>query len=429
MTKAPSTCALTVRGRSYFIRRFAVEVVEGVDRGKRVESSSDALTIGGEQGVDLQLTDQAVSRHHCTVRATARGLEVRDLGSTNGTFVGKCELVRGYVASGARLGVGESVVSVEILDDELEQPLDDADRFGGMLGASPAMQRLYPVLRRIAESDGTVLLTGESGTGKEVAAEAIHRASSRAGGPFVAINCGALPIHLVESELFGHERGAFTGATARIGAFEGAAGGTVLLDEIGELPLAVQPVLLRVLENHKVRPVGAVHERRVDVRVVAATHRDLRELVNQRLFRADLYFRLNVLSVELPPLRDRREDIPMLARTFWRDFRDDEPPAELVAALARQDWPGNVRELRNAIERGAIVGILPSEERSGGSYGDEKDAVITRWEREFIADLVSRHQGNLSAASRAARMGRSYLRRLARKYGVLEAEARETDEA
>jgi transcriptional regulator with GAF, ATPase, and Fis domain len=411
---------LTVRGQSYVIRRFAVGVVDGPDRGARAVASSDQLTVGAEHGVDLRLTDPAVSRHHCAIRATARGLEVRDLGSTNGTMLQGCEIVRAYITANTQLKIGNTVIAVEVLGDEITEPMATDDRCFDLVGGSTAMRRIYPMLLRYAESDGTVLITGETGTGKELAAEAIHRASRRSKGPFVAINCGALSSQLTESELFGHVRGAFTGADAdRRGAFEQADGGTVFLDEVGELPPSVQPLLLRVLESRTIRPLGANGERKVDVRVIAATHRDLRAAVNRRQFRADLYFRLQVLPIELPPLREREGDVALLAELFWRELRESAVPAELLANLARQSWPGNVRELRNAVERAALVGWSAGDRvETERCYAEARQQALAAWEREWLAALVTHHGGNLSAASRAARMARTYLRRLVLRHNI-----------
>jgi DNA-binding NtrC family response regulator len=414
--RAPAT--LTVRGRSIAIRLFEVSVVEGPDRGKRAVSRGDELTIGTSPGNDLELTDPGVSRHHCAIRTTERGLELRDLASTNGTLLGDCEVARVVLRGAARLRLGSTVVAIELLDREIDEPLADDHRHGDLIGASPAMRRLYPVIQRCAESTATVLIEGETGTGKELVAESIHRASSRRHGPFVVVDCGALPRTLIESELFGHVRGAFTGADRdRAGALVGAAGGTVLLDEIGELPLALQPVLLRALEHRTVRPIGGPRHQPIDVRLLAATHRDLRIEVNRKRFRADLYYRLHVLRIELPPLRQRPGDIAVLAEHFWRTFRPDAaPPAELIAELVAQPWPGNVRELRNAIERAAVSAAPPAEPRPAQSYVEAKAQAIDDWECGWVEQLLAAHHGNLSRAARAARMGRSHLRQLARRH-------------
>jgi transcriptional regulator with GAF, ATPase, and Fis domain len=416
----PSPPTQTVRGNTVYVRRFQVDVIDGPDRGATTASTSDEVTIGTADGVDLRLTDPAVSRHHCALRATERGLELRDLGSTNGTFAGDAEIVRGFVRTGARIRIGTTTLGVALRGDEIAQPLASDDRFGEVLGASPAMRRLYPVLERCAHSDITVLLQGETGTGKELVAEAIHRASARRDGPFVVVDCGALPRQLTESELFGHVRGAFTGADAdRAGAFETASGGTIFLDEIGELALELQPLLLRTLENRTIRRVGANQHREIDVRVIAASHRDLRIEVNARRFRADLFYRLHVMRIVLPGLVDRAEDIPLLAEHFWRTFRPDRAiPAEVVSELARQRWPGNVRELRNAVERIALFGREPGDADPVLSYGQAKDRASREWEQRWIRDLLHASDHNVSRAARTGQMSRSHLRELVQRYGL-----------
>jgi DNA-binding NtrC family response regulator len=413
---------LLVRGQTVLVSQFEVSVVEGADRGKRVISSSEELSIGTADGNDLQLTDASVSRHHCVVRVDERGLEVCDLASRNGTHFGNVELLRAYVQSGVRIRIGQTTLVIEVLDKDLEQPIAATDRFGPILGGSPVMRRLYPLIEQCGSNSSTVLIVGETGTGKELIAEAIHASSDRRSGPFVAIDCSSLSHDLAESELFGHEQGAFTGAeTSRIGAFESAQGGTILLDAIGELPLALQPLLLRALENRTIRRIGSNDQKAVDVRVIAACHRDLRELVNAKRFRPDLYFRLHVIRIAVPPLRDRAGDIALLAAHYWRAFRSDPIPVAFVDQLATQSWPGNVRELRNAVERAAQLGWTPQRVpvvEVGQSYGDAKERALAEWERVWVDQLIRDHGGNLSRAARAARMGRSHLRELARKHGV-----------
>jgi transcriptional regulator with AAA-type ATPase domain len=338
---------------------YRVTVVRGPDKGKEARAQRTDLVVGTQAGSDLQLTDTTVSRNHCAIEARPEGFLLRDLGSTNGTRVGGVRVVEGYVEPGAELDLGETRLRLLAVDAPLEIPLYAGDRFGPMLGASTEMRRLFALLHRAARSDATVLLLGETGTGKDLAAEAIHLASDRASRPFVVIDCSAIPENLIESELFGHERGAFTGAVERrAGAFESAHGGTVFLDEIGELPRAMQPKLLRVLERRVVKPVGANQALQVDVRVVAATNRDLRAEVNRGNFREDLYFRLSVITARMPPLRDRDDDVTLLAESFWRALAPDRPelPSELRERLRAHGWPGNVRELRNAVERAAALG-------------------------------------------------------------------------
>jgi transcriptional regulator with GAF, ATPase, and Fis domain len=420
-TDPKSTRALTVRDRVAYIPRFAVAVEDGPEAGVRVESTGEELTVGTVEGNDLVVTDSAVSRHHLSLRVHERGIEARDLGSTNGTFAGEMEISGAYLRDGARITIGRTTLRIAFLDDEIAQPLADGDRFEGLIGASPAMRRLFPVLERYAASDATVLVTGETGTGKEVVAESIHARSRRRARPFVVVDCGALPPHLMVSELFGHVRGAFTGADrSRTGAFAAADGGTLFLDEIGELPRDLQPVLLRVLESRRIRPVGSDTDQRVDVRIIAATNRDLRTEVNARRFRSDLYFRLDVLHLEIPPLRARGDDVELLAAHFWKQSR---PGTALPDALRRElhgsRWPGNVRELRNAIERAALLGARHAEgDQPLATFADAKDAVVDAFEREYIERLLARTGGNLTHAAKIAGMSRSHFRLVMLKCGI-----------
>jgi len=424
---------MAVRGQTVLVRQFELVVVEGPDAGALVRSEGDELSIGTNEGNDLQLTDPSVSRHHCTLRATERGLELRDLGSRNGTFVGDAEIASAYVRSGTHLRLGATTVAVQVLDHEFVHPIATTSQLGPIVGGSTAMRRLYPLIETCAQSAATVLVTGETGTGKELIAAAIHDHSERRRRPYGIIDCSALSHDLAESELFGHERGAFTGADVRrIGAFESAEGGTVFLDEIGELPLSLQPLLLRALEKRTIRRVGSNEQRAVDVRVVAASHRDLRALVNEKRFRADLFYRLNVLRIDVPPLRERKGDIEVLAAHFWTMFRPDHrPPPALLENLAAQSWPGNVRELRNAVERAALLGLGPDPAMpppEARSYQDAKDRAMLAWERDWVAQLFAAHDGSVLRAARAARMSRGHLRELARRHGVATAPGEVDDE-
>jgi DNA-binding NtrC family response regulator len=428
--------------------RLRLRVLEGLDRGAVIDDDDGELSCGTAEGNDLVLRDPTVSRHHFVITATPRGVHLRDLDSTNGVMVGGCRVDSAWLDAGAVLRVGITTLRFEHGDAEVEEPLSAEDRFGGVLGRSVAMRRAFEILPKIAASNATVLLEGETGTGKTLLAEAIHQASPRAGGPFVVVDCGAIPPNLIESELFGHERGAFTGAAqARIGSIEAAAGGTVFFDEIGELPLELQPRLLRTIEDHTVKRVGGNARIEVDVRVIAATNQDLRTAVNRGAFRGDLYYRLHVVSLTLPPLRERREDIPLLVETFYEQITGlDSAPAELLDALARHDWPGNVRELRSAIERAVLLGdpelwramvdeargVAPAaadhdEFDESLSFRAAKERAVVRWERAYLAELLRRHGGNLSRAARAARMDRTHLRELGRRYRILEA-ARDDDD-
>ncbi len=322
----------------------------------------------------------------------------------------------------------------------LEQRVELTERFAGIVGQGARMRAVFDLVDRIAKVDTTVLVHGESGTGKELVVRAIHDRSARAGRPFVAVNCGAFAEQLLESELFGHQRGAFTGAnTARRGLFEEAHGGTIFLDEIGELPLALQVKLLRVVQEQEVRPVGANTARKISVRVVSATHRDLESLVARGTFREDLYFRLNVVRIDLPPLRERLDDLPLLVKHFLdkhaaRHGRPSPAPtAELLECLARHAWPGNVRELENTLERvlvlggvGPLVDLLPATLRAPSKAPiatDEFGLPLARardaFERNYLADVLSRANGSIAAAARMAEVDRTNLRRLLRRHGLV----------
>ncbi|HXI57149.1 MAG TPA: sigma 54-interacting transcriptional regulator [Polyangia bacterium] len=400
--------------------------------------------IGKAQTNDVRLADPSASRFHCVIEWTPRGLLLRDLGSTNGTQVGGCFVQSAYLAPMVPIQIGASTLRLTSLD----RPLGSAgatpaayDR--GILGSSQAIQKVMALLPRIARAGFIVLLEGETGTGKTLLAEMIHQAGPRASAPFVSVDCGSIPPNLIESELFGHERGAFTGAAERrVGAFEAASGGTVFLDEIGELPLALQPKLLRVLEERIIKRVGGQRAISVDMKIIAATNRDLQKEVASGQFRADLYYRLDSLRVRLPPLRERREDIPGLIEKFARRVQSDVNPnfvQKLILTLARRpDWPGNVRELRNAVEKAILLGdvtpglVIEETERvrgfpvdnggqfqAGTSFHSAKERAVAAWEREFLQSLLSHSAGNLSHAARVAQMDRTHLRELLRRHRLL----------
>jgi len=390
--------------------------------------------IGSGVGSDIVVSDPAVSRQHVELSLVPEGVLVRDLTSRNGTYFRGQRVERMRLGLGTELEIGRATIEIRPDEDELAGADYAEDEYGGIVGASPPMKRLFAVLRRLEGSLVPVMVHGESGVGKELVGRALHRFSARSSGPFVAINCGALPRELVGSELFGHRKGAFTGATdTRRGAFESADGGTLFLDEIGELPLEVQPMLLRALEVGEVRPVGADAVRHVDVRVIAATNRDLMAEVKAARFRHDVYYRLAVVRLTVPPLRERPGDVAVLARRFARDAGVD-LPEDVVLRFGRQAWPGNVRELRNAVLAWAAVGELAHAEPAsspadlesalaaivdlGRTYGEQKDALVDRFTQAYLEALMRHTHGNQSAAAKLAGLDRTYLGRLLAKYPI-----------
>ncbi|MBS2017951.1 MAG: sigma 54-interacting transcriptional regulator [Deltaproteobacteria bacterium] len=399
------------------------------------------LTIGKAADNDLVLTDDTVSRHHCEIVRAPDGLHVRDLESTNGTKIDGTRIREAMVQSGSVLKVGEVEIQFKPTVARVEVLPSDKSMFGPAIGSSLAMRTIFGVLERIAPTDATVLLEGETGTGKDVLARAVMQASSRANKPFLVVDCGAVTYSLIESELFGHERGAFTGAVStRQGAFELADGGTVFLDEIGELPLDVQPKLLRVLETKEFRRVGGNRTLQSNVRVIAATKRDLQREVAAGKFREDLYFRLAVVPVTVPPLRARRDDIAALVSHMLKSggSADLAVPPETMQALVAHDWPGNVRELRNVLERAAYmaqatgsgeIGVvtLPTGTSATDaafhfeaekSYRETRAKYDAEFERRYVKWLLGRHQNNISAAAREAKMDRKHLHDMAKKHGL-----------
>jgi len=405
-------------------------IVNGPDRGASVLLADTPITFGSGSGSDFRLSDPTVSRRHLLAAPGEGGLLVRDLGSTNGSFVRGARFGELLLGFGGEIQIGQTHIKYVPEEEAVEVPPLETERFGSLVGRDPKMRQLFRLIGDIAGSDTTVLIEGETGTGKELFAEEIHRASPRRGGPFVVFDCGAVPRELIESALFGHVRGAFTGAEGgRAGAFEEASGGTLFLDEIGELPLEQQPALLRAIAEREVKPIGSDRYRSVDVRVVAATHRDLARAVSEGRFRADLYYRIAVLRVTVPPLRQRREDVPLLAREFIRQLRPDVPPEAvltpgLLAAFGAYHWPGNVRELRNAIERLLVVGdpgeLEPprAREPEPERYPAARRQAIDRFERDYVAALLRESGGVIAQAASRAGISRQMFHRLVRRHVV-----------
>ena len=420
------------------IRALCVEVAEGPDQGRRfVATDSDTVTVGTAPGNNLVLTDQTVSRYHLELRRTATEVVVEDLGSTNGTRVGALHIHRASATGDANLEIGSTTIRLRD-GDTVTLSLHEQESLFGLHGRSTAMRQLMAQISKVAQSEVSILLLGETGSGKEVIARAVHHASKRADGPFETVDCGALLPTLVASELFGHEKGAFTGADRQhIGAFERADGGTLFLDEIGELPGALQAALLGALERRRFKRVGGSQEIHVNVRVVAATHRDLRGEVNAGKFRQDLFYRLAVALLRVPPLRDRPDDIPLLVSHFLKEAGHTGPTEDVMSAkamrgLTHHHWPGNVRELRNLVEATLAMGEppplvseLPGPDQPQNRfappvfelpYKEARGAVLRDFEVAFIKDLLARTGGNAAQAARLARMDRSYLFQLIKRH-------------
>jgi len=400
----------------------------------------ERLRIGKASDNDVVLPDDTVSRHHCELIRRTDGVHVRDLGSTNGTKVQGARILEAIVGPGTVLKVGEVEVALRPATRNAEVLPSKRAWFGTAIGQSLGMRTIFGVLERTAKTDATVLLEGETGTGKDVLARAIWTESARAQGPFVVVDCVAVSYALLESELFGHEPGAFTDAVAaRQGAFELADGGTLFLDEVGELPLDVQPKLLRVLESREYRRMGGSRTLKTDVRILASTRRNLQREVQAGKFREDLYFRLAVVPITVPPLRSRREDIPILVEHIFRatGARLSIGP-EAMQSLMAHDWPGNLRELRNVLERAAYmakaaghsdVGTVSLPTYGGGegdvfqfepgkSYRETRLKYDAEFERRYVKWLLLRNGGNVSAAARDARMDRKHLHDMAKKHAL-----------
>jgi len=438
------------------LSRCALVVLNGDQRGQERTIESDLFRIGKSETSDLVLTDDTVSRQHCEIARDAKGYLVRDLGSTNGTMLDGAEVKEAYLKPGAVLTVGKIELRLRPFAERIELLPSEREVFGEVVGRSLRMREIFGLCERLAPTDASVLLGGETGTGKDVLARAIHQHSLRKKAPLIVVDCGAVVGTLIESELFGHEKGSFTGATQqRAGAFELAHGGTIFLDEVGELPLDLQPKLLRVLETRSFRRVGGNKEIKVDIRVIAASKRNLQLEVERGKFREDLYFRLAVVTLDLPPLRERRDDIAAIAQNLLARIDDRSAAgtpaltldAQVLDALSGHDWPGNVRELRNVLERAAYLSraqgmsalalnALPVASRAGGesqrhdganpgfvpgeSYRETRTRFEDKFEKDYVTWLLDRNDGNVSAAAREADMDRKYLYKLAKKHNLKE---------
>ncbi|MFL5349314.1 MAG: sigma 54-interacting transcriptional regulator [Hyalangium sp.] len=416
------------------VKQGTTELLHRIDAGP--------FTVGKDPSNALVLSDRFISNEHLRVRRSGAGFHVRDLNSTNGTFAGSLRLYEAEIPLNTVLRVGETELLFEPVPQGQPEP-----SFHGIVGTDPAVRQLVECIQRVAPSDAAVAILGESGTGKELVARALHACSSRAQGPFLPINCAALSPGLMESELFGHEKGAFTGADSkRKGAFEAAHGGTLFLDEVGELPLELQAKLLRVLESGELKPVGSPRPFQVDVRVVAATHRELRAWVKQGKFREDLYYRLDVMRVVLPPLRRRRGDVRLLAEHFVRVYAPRGQRVTVTAAalglLQQHGWPGNIRELRNVVCRALLVRQGPTIEARDITFDEEPvsapeepaapelelpagvtlEEMMQRVERQLIEGTLRRCRYNKERAARELGLARSALFKKLKRWGLTQGE-------
>jgi DNA-binding NtrC family response regulator len=412
-----------------------VRVVQGTASPTSFRLAAGSCRVGAGSDNDLVVVDKAVSRAHLELTLVAEGVLVRDLGSRNGTFYRGQRVGEITLAPGSRLTLGSTELCFESdLEDFEQTSAEGPSRYAALLGKTPSMRRLFALMRRLEGSLVNVLVEGESGTGKELVAKALHDHSQVAHNPFIAINCGALDRSLARSELFGHKKGAFTGAVSSSpGAFEEANGGTLFLDEVGELPLDVQPVLLRVLESGESCRVGESTGQSVKVRVIAATNRNLKDEVESGSFRADLYYRLMVVKLSVPPLRDRRDDIPVLANHFAAEVGLGVLPDAVQSELLNRDWPGNVRELKHALLAYSAVGMLQTPEQTPlgdleaalrrvvdltRPYTEQKDELVQRMTRIYLSGLIEHTSHNLSEAARIAGLQRGYMRKLLEKLGI-----------
>jgi len=447
--------------KTLHLRKARLLINPGLPKQTELVFDQNVITMGTVSDNDVIFEDETVSRHHCRIVQEDDDYVLIDPGSTNGTFINGVRIREAYLAPGLVLTVGNTQIQFSPLDEHVDVVPSESEIFGSIVGRSVAMREIFGILEKIAPTTATVVIEGETGTGKEVFAKTIHQMSKRAEAPFIVFDCGAVPESLIESELFGHEKGSFTGAImTRKGLFEMAHGGTIFLDELGELSLDLQPKLLRVLEQREVRRVGSNKSTPVNVRVIAATNRNLEDEVRNGRFREDLFYRLSVVRLTLPALRERVEDIPLLVRHFLSQLEINRAPSgELrikaatpaaLGALTRYGWPGNVRELVNVIERACSFAesdmINPDDLpdyisagneplRTSGEFAtmidapgreqlvdlpfkDAKEEWISSFERDYILELLRRHQGNISQASREADIDRKYFRKLMVKHGI-----------
>ncbi len=439
------------------VEKSRLVVVDGPNTGRELVFAKSIVRIGSNEKNDLVLAeDNTVSRFHCEIRQVRDEYLLVDHASTNGTYVGKLRVREAFLYPNCEILVGNSLIRFVPLVEEVPiHPIEDT-HYGDIIGSAPAMKKIYGLLDKVAPSELSVVIEGETGTGKELVSRAIHTHSRRKDGPLVIFDCSAFPENLLESELFGHEKGAFSGAIrTHRGVFERAEGGTVFFDELGEMSVSLQPKFLRALESGEIRRVGGERPIRVDVRVVAATNRDLAQMVEEGSFRRDLFYRLAKVRLRLPPLRERSEDLGLLVDHFLSDLRTRQPAVhqarafsgEALELMGQYDWPGNVRELRNVVERAstfadgdtvtvedlphdlqARLGRPPRSAASaaaivadidpGTGLKEAKEKLIEQFERDYLVGLLERHDMNISQVAREAGIDRRHVYRLMKKYDI-----------
>ncbi|MBI2346357.1 MAG: sigma 54-interacting transcriptional regulator [Deltaproteobacteria bacterium] len=434
------------------LRKCQIIVIDGLDKGKKLTLHKTTTSLGKREDNDFVLADKTVSRNHLEIEYTADCFLLKDLGSTNGTLLNGNRVKEAYLAPGDVIKLGNSRIEFRAFDEKVKIEPSANTSYGYLVGQSLKMRQIFGILERIAGTNATVVVEGETGTGKDLVARSIHEQSARRSRPFVVFDCSAVAPNLIESELFGHERGAFTGAVrSRRGAFEEAHGGTIFLDEIGELTLDLQPKLLRALEQREVRRVGANNPVPIDVRVICATNKNLKKEIGAGRFREDLYYRLSVVKISIPPLRDRPDDIPPLVEKILRDGKFNRKPDgglrvarvedEALKVLKRYQWPGNVRELVNVLERATsfvdkdtihrnhlefvFQELDRDEERTEKlavnrdlPFKEAKQKVLEVFEKDYLLDLLRRNNHNLSKAAREAKIDRKHIRNLLKRYGI-----------
>ncbi len=448
--------SLSDLNESIQVETCSISIVKGDQKGNVFSLSKDVIRVGAHPRCDIQIVDGTVSRFHCEIHRDQDGYRLIDEGSTNGTYVGDLRIRDIYLSAGREFQIGNTTLSFSPITEQISLTDSPLEQLGPLIGGSRQMRKLYTLIQKVAPSDLSVVIEGETGTGKELVAQAIHQLSRRSEKDLIVFDCSAVPEHLIESELFGHEKGAFSGAVrAHAGLFEQADGGTLFLDELGELPTNLQPKLLRALESGIIRRVGGESVKKVDVRAISATNRDLGEMVKLGSFRQDLYYRLAKVKVTLPPLKERRGDPSKIAKYFldvlnkknegYKHIKGITPNA--LHRLEGWEWPGNVRELRNMIERAYtfadremihsadLMDQLDPEHLDDDSYlggvhtpleipdnfslKEAKERIIESFEKDYLQQLLVKNEFNISAVSRDAGIDRRHVYRLIKKYEIV----------